>query len=183
VGSNGFGAADESAVVVEIEDLVQARLIERRATAVASRTMTIALGVALVGMIGVWAAADAVRMPLALVAVFAIVALACVVCVLAVRRRRPSVTRWNGVVTETAGRVVDAAARAGLPEPDRTAVLRALREDDNGPAPWFDPKLGPREWPFWDLTPQAPSSATVFAEKSAADRRLTLRRMRRPDER
>lgn len=89
--------------------------------------------------------------------------------------RNPRAER-SAAVDAAAERMIAAARPGGFPELDPKSVRRALREDDNGPAPWFDPKLGPHSWPVWRIGTVDPAeSRFVIAERSNDARTLTVR--------
>ncbi|MBF4616193.1 hypothetical protein [Curtobacterium sp. VKM Ac-1376] len=82
----------------------------------------------------------------------------------------------SAAVDAGAERMLGAARAEGFPELDPKSVRRALREDDNGPAPWFDPKLGPHSWPVWRIGTVDPAEGRfVIAERSNDARSFTVR--------
>ncbi|MCJ1715569.1 hypothetical protein [Curtobacterium sp. VKM Ac-2922] len=168
----------DSDVVVDIGAVVDATVALQRATTIANRVIggAVVLGIVVVVIASSRTSEDAEASRVTVGSV--VVAAACVVSGAIAGRlitRRARVGR-SAVVARVGMRVVSEARAAGLPELDHAAVARALREDDNGPAPWFDPKLSPHTWPFWELAAAGQHEQGVVAEKSVEDRRLTLRR-------
>ncbi|MEG8034860.1 hypothetical protein QP157_05845 [Sphingomonas sp. LR61] len=94
-----------------------------------------------------------------------------------VTRRRLRLARAARTTAVDAGvaRVLTQARAAGVPDLDPASVRRVLVETDNGPGPWYDPKLGPHTWPVWRVRTTDPT-ATVFvvARKSDDARSLTI---------
>lgn len=94
-----------------------------------------------------------------------------------VTRRRLRLARAARTTAVDAGvaRVLTLARAAGIPELDPASVRRALVESDNGPGPWYDPKLGPHTWPVWRvLTADHTAKVFVVARKSGDARSLTI---------
>ncbi|RPE84343.1 hypothetical protein EDF28_0275 [Curtobacterium sp. PhB137] len=94
-----------------------------------------------------------------------------------VTRRRLRLARAARTTAVDAGvaRVLTQARAAGVPDLDPASVRRVLVETDNGPGPWYDPKLGPHTWPVWRVLAADPT-ATVFVvgRKSDDARSLTI---------
>ncbi|MBF4607942.1 hypothetical protein [Curtobacterium sp. VKM Ac-1393] len=91
------------------------------------------------------------------------------------RRLRLARAARTTVVDAGVARVLTLVRAAGIPELAPASVRRVLVESDNGPGPWYDPKLGPHTWPVWRVLTADPT-ATVFvvARKSDDARSLTI---------
>lgn len=92
-------------------------------------------------------------------------------------RRRLRLARAARTTAVDAGvaRVLTQARAAGVPGLDPASVRRVLVESDNGPGPWYDPKLGPHTWPVWRVLTNDPTSTVfVVARKSDDARTLTI---------
>lgn len=94
-----------------------------------------------------------------------------------VTRRRLRLARAARTTAMDAGvaRVLTQARAAGVPELDPASVRRVLVETDNGPGPWYDPKLGPHRWPVWRVLTADPTARVfVVGRKSDNARTLTI---------
>ncbi|WIE71851.1 hypothetical protein [Curtobacterium sp. MCJR17_020] len=94
-----------------------------------------------------------------------------------VTRRRLRLARAARTTAMDAGvaRVLTQARAAGVPELDPASVRRVLVETDNGPGPWYDPKLGPDTWPVWRMLTADPTARVfVVGRKSDNARTLTI---------
>ncbi len=94
-----------------------------------------------------------------------------------VTRRRLRLARAARTTAVDAGvaLVLTQARAAGVPELDPASVRRVLVETDNGPGPWYDPKLGPYTWPVWRMLTADPTPTVfVVGRKSDNARSLTI---------
>lgn len=150
----GAGAG-VGAISVAIEDVAEARCVLARASHRAERFAGIGWALGVLGFVVGVSGID--RIPTVdpdvglWVVTVAAIGLVVIVYLAAYWITRNPRAERAAAVDAAAERMIAAARAGGYPELDPKSVRRALREDDNGPAPWFDPKLGPRSWPVWRI--------------------------------
>ncbi|WP_284755140.1 hypothetical protein [Curtobacterium sp. ME-Dv--P-122a] len=174
----GAGAG-VGAISVAIEDVAEARCVLARASHRAQRVAGIGWVLGVLGFVVGVSGIDRITVdPDAGLWVVTVAAIGLVVIgYLAAYwiTRNPRAER-SAAVDAAAERMLVATRAAGFPDLDPKSVRRALREDDNGPAPWFDPELGPHSWPVWRIGTVDPAeSHFVIAERSNDARSFTVR--------